>query len=133
MSGECVKVVVRCRPLNDREIGLNSAVVIDIASEGGQVQIVKPEKIRSPSNVGEPKSFKFDAAYGMDSQTEEIYEEMGLPLVASILEGYNGTVFAYGQTGCGKSYTMSGPSEPETQRGEIYIQLLLFVLYNAIS
>ena len=127
-----MKVVVRCRPLNDREIGLNSAVVIDIASEGGQVQIVKPENIRSPGNAGEPKSFKFDAAYGMNSQTEEIYEEMGLPLVASILEGYNGTVFAYGQTGCGKSYTMSGPSKPETQRGDVYIQFIHLYFIHTI-
>ncbi|KAI6652205.1 Osmotic avoidance abnormal protein 3-like [Oopsacas minuta] len=119
MSGECVKVIVRCRPVNERETNLKSAVVIDIAPDGGQVQIMKPAKIRSPGNSGEPKSFKFDAAYAMDSQTELIYEEMGLPLVASILEGYNGTVFAYGQTGCGKSYTMSGPSEPETQKGII--------------
>lgn len=127
-----MKVVVRCRPLNQREIGLHSAVVIDIASEGGQVQIVKPEKIRSPGNAGEPKSFKFDAAYSMDSQTEEIYEEVGLPLVASILEGYNGTVFAYGQTGCGKSYTMSGPSEPETQKGEIIFSSLYLYFIHVI-
>ena len=118
MSGECVKVIVRCRPLDEREKHMSSAVVIDIAPEGGQVQIIKPEKVRSPGNSGEPKSFKYDAAYGLDAQTEQIYEEVGLPLVASILEGYNGTVFAYGQTGCGKSFTMTGPPEPETQKGE---------------
>lgn len=36
-----------------------------------------------------------------------------------VLEGYNGTVFAYGQTGCGKSFTMQGISDPPTQRGII--------------
>ena len=118
MSGECVKVIVRCRPLNDREKGLKSSVVVDIPPDSGQVQIVKPEKARSPGGSGsEPKSFKFDSSYGVEAQTEQIYEDMGLPLVASIMEGYNGTVFAYGQTGCGKSYTMTGPSEPETQKG----------------
>lgn len=119
MSSEAVRVIVRCRPLNDREIRLKCETVVDISGSTGQVQITKPNTIRSPSSPtqSEPKSFAYDAAYGIDSSTEQIYEEVGLPLVGSVLDGYNGTVFAYGQTGCGKSFTMAGISEPETQKG----------------
>lgn len=74
-------------------------------------------------NVGDPsappKNFTFDGAYGTDSTTETIYNEIAYPLVEGVLEGYNGTVFAYGQTGCGKSFTMQGIKEPATQRGII--------------
>jgi hypothetical protein len=59
-----------------------------------------------------PKNFTFDGAYGSDSNTETIYNDVGFPLVESVCEGYNGTVFAYGQTGCGKSFSMQGiPSQ----------------------
>ncbi|RWS29990.1 osmotic avoidance abnormal protein 3-like protein [Leptotrombidium deliense] len=65
------------------------------------------------------KSFTFDGAYFTDSTTENIYNEIVFPLVESVTEGYNGTVFAYGQTGCGKSFTMQGVSSPASQRGII--------------
>ncbi|XP_068204357.1 osmotic avoidance abnormal protein 3-like isoform X3 [Palaemon carinicauda] len=67
----------------------------------------------------DPKSFAFDGAYFTDSTTEGIYNDVAFPLVESVLEGYNGTVFAYGQTGCGKSFTMQGVTDPPTQRGII--------------
>ena len=43
----------------------------------------------------------------------------GFLMLQGVLEGYNGTVFAYGQTGCGKSFTMQGIKKPQTQRGII--------------
>jgi kinesin family protein 3/17 len=46
-----------------------------------------------------PKQFTFDAVYPEDSITENIYADSVFPLVESVLEGYNATVFAYGQTG----------------------------------
>ncbi len=65
------------------------------------------------------KNFTFDGVYDTKSTTENIYNEIAYPLVEGVLEGYNGTVFAYGQTGCGKSYTMQGVKDPQTQRGII--------------
>jgi kinesin family protein 3/17 len=47
--------------------------------------------------------------YGEDSKQNEVYDECAFGLVESVIEGYNGTMFAYGQTGCGKSHTMMGP------------------------
>ncbi len=66
-----------------------------------------------------PKNFTFDGCYGPDSTTEAIYNEIAYPLVEGVLEGYNGTVFAYGQTGCGKSFSMQGVKTPATMRGII--------------
>ena len=107
-------MVVRCRPSNEREQNLNCEVVVDMEPAIYQVQLKKP---KTPEQS--PKSFTFDGVYYMDSSTHQIYEEVGFPLVGGVLEGYNGTVFAYGQTGCGKSFTMMGPTSPEEQKGII--------------
>lgn len=57
-----------------------------------------------------PRNFTFDLVYGEDSNQNEVYDECGFGLVESVIEGYNGTMFAYGQTGCGKTHTMMGPA-----------------------
>lgn len=57
---------------------------------------------------GTGKNYQFDAAFGPECSTEKVYEDVGSVIVEAVLEGYNGTVFAYGQTGCGKSHTMQG-------------------------
>ncbi|KAK0165175.1 hypothetical protein PV328_003719 [Microctonus aethiopoides] len=57
---------------------------------------------------GSGKVYQFDATFGPESSTERVYEDVGSVIVEAVLEGYNGTVFAYGQTGCGKSHTMHG-------------------------
>jgi len=89
-------------------------MIVDMEPSISQVQLRKPD-----SSEQQPKSFTFDGVYYMDSTTHQIYEEVGFPLVGGVLEGYNGTVFAYGQTGCGKSFSMMGPPSPEEQRGII--------------
>ncbi|KAM4652758.1 kinesin-like protein KIF17 [Discoglossus pictus] len=114
MASECVKVVVRCRPMNDREKDLNCQCVVTMESNRGQCFIRKP--------MGEeetPKQFTFDGAYHLEHCTEQIYNEIAYPLVEGVTEGYNGTIFAYGQTGSGKSFSMQGIAEPATQRGII--------------
>ena len=52
--------------------------------------------------------FTFDHIFGMESTQTEVYEQSAFLLVENVLEGYNGTIFAYGQTGCGKTFTMTG-------------------------
>lgn len=76
-------------------------------------------EISKPKSKDPPKAFTFDGAYFVDSTTETIYNDIGYPLVDGVLEGYNGTIFAYGQTGCGKSFSMQGITDPPTQRGII--------------
>ncbi|RXN23112.1 kinesin KIF17 [Labeo rohita] len=114
MASESVKVVVRCRPLNDREKAMNCKTVISIDSSHCQCFIEKPGATEEP-----PKQFTFDGTYYINHSTEQIYNEIAYPLVEGVTEGYNGTIFAYGQTGSGKSFTMQGVLDPPSQRGII--------------
>lgn len=66
-----------------------------------------------------PKSFAFDAVYDTDVHQSTVYDEVAFPLVESMLEGYNCTIFAYGQTGCGKTHTMMGVPTDLELRGII--------------
>lgn len=61
-----------------------------------------------PDEKANVKTFAYDAVYDIDSLQQTVYDESGFPLVESVIEGYNGTIFAYGQTGCGKTHTMAG-------------------------
>ncbi|EAT45888.1 AAEL002877-PA, partial [Aedes aegypti] len=100
---ENVKVVVRCRPMNKREQSSGCKNITQI--ENSTVNLDNPNDASAPQ-----KSFKFDSAYGYAATTENIYSEICYPLIESVLEGYNATIFAYGQTGCGKSHTMQDPN-----------------------
>lgn len=81
-----------------------------------QVQLQKPCRGKE---LAPQKLFTFDGVYFIKDTTQQIYEEMCFPLVSGVLEGYNGTVFAYGQTGCGKSYSMMGVEDPVENKGVI--------------
>ena len=63
---------------------------------------------QAADSVELPKTFTFDNVFDWTSTQSEVYEETAKPIVESVLEGYNGTVFAYGQTGTGKTHTMDG-------------------------
>uniref|UniRef100_H2ZLU2 Kinesin-like protein n=1 Tax=Ciona savignyi TaxID=51511 RepID=H2ZLU2_CIOSA len=102
-NSECVKVVVRCRPLNQKEIEGNHESVVSMDVKTGQVQIKNPKAPLDP-----PKSFTFDAIYDWNCTQSDIFEETFHPLLDSVLNGFNGTIFAYGQTGTGKTFTMEG-------------------------
>lgn len=115
-SSECVKVVVRCRPLNRKEESngpANGIVQMDLKL--GQVILRNPRA--APS---EPlKTFTFDAVFDSNSKQRDLYEESVRPLIDSVLAGFNGTIFAYGQTGTGKTYTMQGAWMDPEKRGVI--------------
>ncbi|XP_049845788.1 osmotic avoidance abnormal protein 3 isoform X1 [Schistocerca gregaria] len=111
---ECVRVVVRCRPMNRRELDLRCKNVVSMDNSQAECKLINPD-----DNLAPPKRFTFDGVYDVNSTTEELYNEAVYPLVEGVLEGYNTTIFAYGQTGCGKSFTMQGICEPQSQRGII--------------
>lgn len=114
VESECVKVVVRCRPLNTKEKSDSRARIVDMVKESGQV-ILKNSKADNEA----PKSFRFDAVFDWESTQQEVYENTAAGIVNSSLEGYNGTIFAYGQTGTGKTHTMEGYSGDPSQKGII--------------
>ena len=104
-SGECIQVCVRCRPMNAKEKGENRGNIIAVDTDAGSITINDPSK---GSAADSSKSFTFDASYDENTVQRNFYDESCFSLVESVLEGYNGTIFAYGQTGCGKSWTMQG-------------------------
>ncbi|XP_062927053.1 kinesin-like protein KIF3C isoform X3 [Mobula hypostoma] len=112
---ESVKVVVRCRPMNGKEEAAACEQIVDMDMKLGQVTIRNPKATSSEM----PKSFTFDAVYDHSSKQSELYDETVRPLVDSVLQGFNGTVFAYGQTGTGKTYTMQGIWADQEKRGII--------------
>lgn len=69
---------------------------------------------------GDPgRAFTFDSVYGEDSTQRGVYDESAFPLVESVMQGFNGTIFAYGQTGCGKTHTMLGVKGNKEENGII--------------
>jgi hypothetical protein len=73
---EAVKVIVRCRPMNAREKGLSCKEVVDIDNRMARCSITNPDDLKAP-----PKTFTFDGAYDTNSTTEQIYADIGFPLV----------------------------------------------------
>ncbi|CAH1114393.1 unnamed protein product [Psylliodes chrysocephalus] len=104
-SNESVQVVVRCRPLSDKEIEAKCTSVVKMYPARGVIEVGNP---RARSENEKNKIFTYDSVYDECSTQQNIYDETVRPLVASVLDGYNGCVFAYGQTGTGKTYTMEG-------------------------
>lgn len=115
-SSESVKVVVRCRPMNEKERVANFNRVVSVDVKLGQVAVRNP---RGASSHEHPKVFTFDSVYDWNSKQMELYDETFRPLVDSVLFGFNGTIFAYGQTGTGKTYTMEGVRNDPEKRGVI--------------
>ncbi|XP_072263896.1 kinesin-like protein KIF1A isoform X8 [Pyxicephalus adspersus] len=116
MAGASVKVAVRVRPFNSREIGKDSKCIIQMS--GSTTTIANPKQPKET-----PKSFSFDYSYWSHTSDEDsqfagqrqVYHDIGEEMLLHAFEGYNVCIFAYGQTGAGKSYTMMGKQEPGQQ------------------
>jgi hypothetical protein len=112
-KSEAVKVVVRCRPISSKEIetGKKEVVSVDESRRMITVRNPKPDKSSFLFDAGSQnplRDFTFDRTYSQVSKQEVIFDETAKPILESVLEGYNGTIFAYGQTGTGKTFTMEG-------------------------
>ncbi|XP_025742282.1 kinesin-like protein KIF1A isoform X20 [Callorhinus ursinus] len=116
MAGASVKVAVRVRPFNSREMSRDSKCIIQMS--GSTTTIINPKQPKET-----PKSFSFDYSYWSHTSPEDInyasqkqvYRDIGEEMLQHAFEGYNVCIFAYGQTGAGKSYTMMGKQEKEQQ------------------
>ncbi|XP_007502454.2 kinesin-like protein KIF1A isoform X11 [Monodelphis domestica] len=116
MAGASVKVAVRVRPFNSREMSRDSKCIIQMT--GSTTTIVNPKQPKET-----PKSFSFDYSYWSHTTPEDInyasqkqvYQDIGEEMLQHAFEGYNVCIFAYGQTGAGKSYTMMGKQEKDQQ------------------
>ncbi|XP_065141643.1 kinesin-like protein KIF1B isoform X8 [Paramisgurnus dabryanus] len=130
MSGS-VKVAVRVRPFNSRETSKESKCIIQM--QGNSTTILNPKNPKEG-----PKSFSFDYSYWSHTSPDDpsfasqslVYNDIGKEMLQHAFEGYNVCIFAYGQTGAGKSYTMMGKQE-EGQEG--IIPLLCEDLFEKIN
>ncbi|XP_053674251.1 kinesin-like protein Klp61F [Anopheles nili] len=106
-SNQNVQVYVRVRPTNNREKLIRSLEVVEVVSN---------RELQLKSNYADSrtsKKFTFDRAFAPNSKQHEVYHAVVAPYIEEVLSGFNCTVFAYGQTGTGKTFTMVGEEEPE--------------------
>ncbi|KAK4342960.1 hypothetical protein RND71_038776 [Anisodus tanguticus] len=113
-KGVNVKVVLRCRPPNEDEMKVKVPLVISCNELKQEVAATLNTATKQIN-----KSFLFDKVCGPSSQQKDFYDQSVAPLVNEALEGYTCTIFAYGQTGTGKTYTMEGEAVKE-KNGEFH-------------
>ncbi|KAI9708964.1 MAG: kinesin motor protein cin8 [Bogoriella megaspora] len=98
-----INVVVRCRGRSEREVRENSGVVVTTDGVKGK----SVELSMGPSALSN-KTYHFDKVFSPAADQNMIFEEVVMPILDEMLGGFNCTIFAYGQTGTGKTYTMTG-------------------------
>ena len=96
---ENITCYVRCRPLKESELELG-ANCLDISKDQKTITLNNSESV-----------YTYDKIFPAETDQKTIFSEIGLPLVKKFLSGYNSTIFAYGQTGTGKTHTIIGPLE----------------------
>lgn len=106
-----VQVYLRVRPTNAREKLIRSQEVVDVVSS--REVMLKPTLLDTRTS----KKFTFDRAFDVNSKQHEVYQAVVAPYIEEVLAGFNCTVFAYGQTGTGKTFTMVGEEQPELSSG----------------
>ncbi|RVW57345.1 Kinesin-like protein KIN-14R [Vitis vinifera] len=98
-----IRVFCRCRPFRKEELSAGSATVVDLDSaKDGDLGILTGGSTR--------KNFKFDRVYTPKDDQVDVFADAS-PMVISVLDGYNVCIFAYGQTGTGKTFTMEGTQQ----------------------
>ncbi|CAB3364922.1 Hypothetical predicted protein [Cloeon dipterum] len=99
---ENIQVYARVRPMNEKErLERKNMNVVELKSNREVV-------VRDRTNHTLTRTFAFDRAFGPTSKQVDVYKAVAQPMIAEVLEGYNCTIFAYGQTGTGKTFTMEG-------------------------
>ncbi|ORZ35888.1 P-loop containing nucleoside triphosphate hydrolase protein, partial [Catenaria anguillulae PL171] len=104
---ESIRVCLRCRPFSEKEKTAGFSRVVRFDSPTSLT-------ITNPKNQDDTKQFTFDAVYDEESTQRAVYEGTAREIVNAVLQGFNGTVFVYGQTGTGKTFSMQGvPTVPD--------------------
>ncbi|KAH7926333.1 kinesin-domain-containing protein [Leucogyrophana mollusca] len=135
-----IQVVIRCRRRSDREIQEGSPIVV--SSSGPKSQDVTIETSAPVSSLGvvtlpPTRTYPFDIVFGPEADQAMVYHDVVSPMLDEVLMGYNCTLFAYGQTGTGKTYTMQGDltptpmGNPSAQAG--MIPRVLFRLFHQLE
>ncbi|KAD3337468.1 hypothetical protein E3N88_32988 [Mikania micrantha] len=113
-KGVNVQVILRCRPFSDDDVRAKTPAAVTFNEDKQEVIVTQ-----SMGNKQSEKTFCFDKVFGPGSKQKDLYDQVVSPIVKDALEGYNWTIFAYGQTGTGKTYTMEGEGG-KTKNGEFH-------------
>jgi kinesin family protein 5 len=119
-----VQVVCRVRPFNQKEIEKGVRSCLDFHPDKKGISVSLGE--------GSANRFEFDRVFDMKSQQREVYDTAARPIIDSVLEGFNGTIFAYGQTSSGKTHTMQGPNIDDVELQGI-IPRMVRTVFNRIA
>lgn len=123
-----IRVICRFRPINEKEKL--------ICAENQCVEFPKDNKtvvINPQSEQGGPHNFVFDYVFTPAAEQENVYNIAAKPIVEAVMLGFNGTVFAYGQTSSGKTFTMTGPDMADPNLMGIIPRMVLTVFNNIES
>ncbi|CAG9315273.1 unnamed protein product [Blepharisma stoltei] len=123
-SSTNVQVFCRFRPLDDHERSLPNQRFIEILPNSKSV-IVHPNK-----ESREDAQFYFDYIFDEFSSQQLVYDKGARSVIEAVMQGFNGTVFAYGQTSSGKTYTMFGPNLDDPEAMGIIPHMITTVFYN---
>ncbi|KAK1382499.1 kinesin-like protein KIN-UC [Heracleum sosnowskyi] len=119
-----VRVAVRLRPRTAEDL-VTEADFADCVE-------IQPElkKLKLRKNNWSSEAYKFDEVFSGGASQRRIYEVVAKPVVESVLEGYNGTIMAYGQTGTGKTYTLGRLGEDDASERGIMVRALEDMIAN---
>uniref|UniRef100_A0A3Q2YCB9 Kinesin-like protein n=1 Tax=Hippocampus comes TaxID=109280 RepID=A0A3Q2YCB9_HIPCM len=109
-KGRNIQVVVRCRPFNTME-RKSSHNVIDCDPNRKEVLV----RTAGVNDKASRKTYTFDMVFGPAAKQIDVYRSVVCPILDEVIMGYNCTIFAYGQTGTGKTFTMEGERSPDEQ------------------
>ena len=127
-STASIKVVCRFRPQNEKEKQMHYT-----EEEANFVNFTSPNSLKINSlSEHNTYDFTFDRIFQTDTTQSEIFETAAKDIVDSVLNGYNGTIFAYGQTSSGKTFTMTGLLDDEEKKG-IIPRMAEYVFYQVAN
>ncbi|CAB4063577.1 KIF3A [Lepeophtheirus salmonis] len=118
-DSENVKVIVRVRPLSEKELESGFQCIIDVDPIQGAITLHNPSNNINTRETP-PKQFNFNTVFPPDVRQMDVYNRVARPIVDNVLKGYNGTIFAYGQTGTGKNFHDGRRSVVRVSYLEIY-------------
>ncbi|KAI0341609.1 kinesin-domain-containing protein [Trametopsis cervina] len=135
-----IRVVIRCRRRSEREVQENSPIIV--STNGRKSQEITIETATPVTSLGlvtlpPTRTYPFDVVFGPEADQGDIYHDVVSPMLDEVVQGYNCTLFAYGQTGTGKTYTMQGDlsrtpmGNPSAQAG--MIPRVLFRLFHQLE
>ncbi|KAI6066337.1 Kinesin-like protein KIF11 [Aix galericulata] len=110
-KGKNIQVVVRCRPFNASERKASSYAIVDCDQARKEVSV----RTGGVTDKTSRKTYTFDMVFGAQAKQIDVYRSVVCPILDEVIMGYNCTVFAYGQTGTGKTFTMEGERSPNEE------------------